>query len=447
MLICVGFFCIACIIVPAAAANTTVTATATTVPVTTTTTVVVTTNTTTVPVTTATTTPATTATTAPLSLVASFFGSPTSGTAPLTVEFTDTSANSPTSWLWNFGDGNTSTAENPSHTYAIAGTYTVSLTATKASGSNTNTQNSYITVSAAPGASFYASETSGTAPFTVEFTDTSTNSPTSWLWNFGDGNTSKIENPTNTYTTAGNYTVSLTVTNGAGSNTDTQTDYLSVVDIPESSFYASETSGTAPFTVQFTDTSTNSPTYWSWNFGDSQTSTEQSPSHTYTDPGTYTVSLTAANTAGSKQTTQSDYVQVSATPVIETTVAKTATPTPVPTFPAISFSGTPTSGPAPLNVQFSLSTSGSPTSLLWDFGDGGTSTELNPNYTYVIPGTYTVILTAKYPEGSKPVTKSSYITVNEGSGSTGSPLSPLIPVGAIGIMAMVSFMMSRKRQH
>ena len=421
LLICVGLFCIGGIILPAAAANTTVTATATTVPV-------------------------TTATTAPLPPVASFFGSPTSGTAPLTVGFTDTSANSPKLWSWNFGDGNTSTAENPSNTYTTAGVYPVSLTATNAAGANTATQTGYITVSAAPVASFYASETSGTAPLTVQFTDTSTNSPASWLWDFGDGNTSTTQNPEKTYATAGVYTVSLTVTSTAGSNTDTETGYITVGDVPAASFYASETSGTAPLTVQFTDTSTNSPTSWSWNFGDGETSVEQSPSHTYSDPGTYTVSLTVVNNAGSNKATETDYVEVSTSAVTQATVATTQTPTPVPTFPEISFSGTPTAGTAPLTVQFTLSASGSPTSLLWDFGDGGTSTESNPSYTYIIPGTYSVILTAKYPGGSKPVTKLSYITVNPGSGSTGSPLSPLIPLGAIGIMVVVSFMKSGKKR-
>ena len=348
--------------------------------------------------------------------------------------------------MWDFGDGNTGTAENPSNTYTTAGTFTVSLTATNAAGANTATQTSYITVSAVPGASFYASETSGTSPFTVQFTDSSTNVPTSWVWDFGDGNTSTAENPSNTYATAGTFTVSLIATNTAGSNTETQTDYITVGDVPEVSFYASETSGTTPFTVQFTDSSTNSPTSWLWDFGDGETSVEQSPSHTYTDPGTYTVSLTAVNTAGSNQATQSDYIEVTPSPVTEATVAITTTPTSLPTLPEMSFSGTPTAGTAPLTVQFSLSTSGTPTSLLWDFGDGGTSTERNPSYTYVIPGTYTVILTAEYPEGNKPVRKLSYITVSQGSGSTGSPLSPLIPLGAIGITVMVSFMKSGRKQ-
>ena len=232
-----------------------------------------------------------------------------------------------------------------------------------------------------------------------------------------------------------------------GSNTATQTGYITVSDVPVASFYASDTSGTAPFTVQFTDTSTNSPTSWSWDFGDDETSAEQNPSHTYTNPGTYSVSLTAENSAGVNQTLQSDYLTVSTATVAEVTMIATATPAPLPTFPEMSFSGTPTAGTAPLTVQFSLSTSGTPTSLLWDFGDGGTSTERNPSYTYVIPGTYTVILTAEYPEGSKPVTKLSYITVNQGSGSTGSPLSPIIPLGAIGIVVMVSFMVSGKKRH
>jgi serine protease len=81
--------------------------------------------------------------------VADFSGTPTSGSAPLTVVFTDASTNNPTSWSWTFGDGGTSTAQNPSHTYTAAGTYTVSLTATNAYGSDTETKTGYITVTAA----------------------------------------------------------------------------------------------------------------------------------------------------------------------------------------------------------------------------------------------------------------------------------------------------------
>ena len=164
--------------------------------------------------------------------VAAFSGTPTSGTYPLTVAFTDASTNSPTSWAWTFGDGGTSTAQNPSHTYTAAGTYSVSLTATNAYGSNTLTKTNYISVTAPntnpPVAAFSGTPTSGNVPLTVVFTDASTNNPTSWSWDFGDGGTSTLQNPSHTYTTAGTYSVSLTATNAYGSNTLTKTGYITV---------------------------------------------------------------------------------------------------------------------------------------------------------------------------------------------------------------------------
>jgi hypothetical protein len=84
----------------------------------------------------------------------------------------------------------------------------------------------------APIANFQANVVSGYAPLTVTFTDTSLNGPTSWLWNFGDGNTSILQNPTNTYIQSGLYTVSLTASNGAGSNTITQINYIAVAVQP-----------------------------------------------------------------------------------------------------------------------------------------------------------------------------------------------------------------------
>ncbi|HKK20566.1 MAG TPA: S8 family serine peptidase [candidate division Zixibacteria bacterium] len=175
--------------------------------------------------------------------VANFSGSPTSGTAPLNVSFTDQSTNSPTSWSWNFGDGGTSTAQNPSHTYSSAGTYTVSLTATNAYGSNSNTKTNYISVTNPqqnpPVANFSGSPTSGTAPLAVSFTDLSSNAPTSWSWSFGDGGTSTAQNPSHTYSSAGTYTVSLTATNAYGSNTNTKTNYISVTNPSSNSMHVS----------------------------------------------------------------------------------------------------------------------------------------------------------------------------------------------------------------
>ena len=246
--------------------------------------------------------------------VANFTGSPTSGTAPLAVAFTDTSTNTPTAWSWSFGDSNTSTVQNPSHSYA-AGTYTVSLTATNAYGSDGETKTSYVTATVAPPvADFTGTPTSGAAPLAVTFTDTSTNSPTAWSWNFGDSNTSTAQNPSHTYA-AGTYTVTLTATNAGGSDGETKANYITATaPAPIADFTGSPRTGAPPLAVSFTDTSTGSPTSWSWNFGDSGTSTVQNPSHTYTSNGNYTVSLTATNAAGSDGETKTNYITVSSLP-------------------------------------------------------------------------------------------------------------------------------------
>ena len=117
--------------------------------------------------------------------VANFTGNPTIGAAPLAVAFTDSSSNIPTAWSWTFGDTTTSTVQNPSHTYSSNGAYTVALTAYNQYGNNTNTKTNYINVGNPPVANFSGTPTSGSAPLTVSFTDSSTNSPTAWSWSFG----------------------------------------------------------------------------------------------------------------------------------------------------------------------------------------------------------------------------------------------------------------------
>ncbi len=166
--------------------------------------------------------------------VTSFTGTPTSGTVPLTVFFADTSTNTPTSWVWNFGDGSSSSTQNPSHTYNAIGNYTVSLTATNADGSDTKTLGNYITVVSLtpPVASFTGTPTTGTYPLTVSFVDNSANFPTSWLWDFGDGSGSSTRNSSHTYNAAGTYTVSMNATNAAGSNIKIQTGYITVTTLP-----------------------------------------------------------------------------------------------------------------------------------------------------------------------------------------------------------------------
>jgi PKD repeat protein len=162
-------------------------------------------------------------------IVAGFSATPTSGTASLVVSFTDLSTgNGITSWSWDFGDDNTSTTQNPQHTYIAAGTYTVSLTAFNSDCDKTETKTAFITVSVPPIADFSSDLTSGNEPLTVTFTDLSSGTPTSWLWNFGDGGTSTAQHPSHTYTAVGTYPVALTATNGAGSDTATKVGYITV---------------------------------------------------------------------------------------------------------------------------------------------------------------------------------------------------------------------------
>ena len=335
--------------------------------------------------------------------VASFSATQTTGPAPLGVSFTDTSTNSPTSWLWDFGDpasgsvNNTSSLQNPSHTYNTDGTYTVTLTATNVGGSNSITQSAYITVATPPTANFTATPTSGLAPLPVQFNDTSTNNPTAWSWDFGDSATSLDQNPSHTYTADGTYTVTLTATNGVGSDPEVKTGYIVVGAVPTADFSGSPLSGDAGQAVQFTDLSSNTPVSWLWDFGDSSSSTTQSPLHTYAADGRYTVKLTATNAAGSNTMTKVNYVTIGV-------------------VPTASFDATPTSGTAPVPVAFTDTSSGNPTSWLWNFGDPGsgsanTSVLRNPSHTYTGGGNFTVSLTATNALGSTTSTQTGLITV------------------------------------
>jgi len=152
-------------------------------------------------------------------------------------------------------------------------------------------------------------------PLAVTFTDVSTGQPTAWSWNFGDGGASTERNPAHTYAVAGDFTVTLTVTNDGGSDDVTDVDCVSVApaaggDPPVAEFTVSTTNGLTPLTVQFTDASTEVPTVWNWSFGDGGTSTTQNPGHTYTAAGTFTVGLTARNAYGSDTETRTDLVTV-----------------------------------------------------------------------------------------------------------------------------------------
>jgi PKD repeat protein len=284
------------------------------------------------------------------------------------VNFVDLSTGAPTSWVWNFGDGLVSNQQNPIHVYASPGAYTVTLLAINSAGSSAASD--VVTIAAtAPPKSAFTFKANG---LTVNFADASTGGPTTWSWDFGDGTTSGQQNPIHPYATAGNYTVTLTVSNAGGSSASTQ--IVTVTAPPSASFLFSANSSTRQ--AHFTDTSAGNPTVWKWDFGDTTSSAEQNPIHTYAAAGTYTVTLTVTNAAGSSSTSHN------------VTLAPLAA--------AFTFSA----NNATRQVNFTDTSTGGPTAWSWTFGDTGTSTLQNPSHTYTLAGTYTVTLTVTNASGS-----------------------------------------------
>jgi len=165
----------------------------------------------------------------PVVLIADFSYDINTGTAPLIVQFTDNSTGEITDWLWDFSDGASSTEQNPTHTYENPGYYSVSLTVQGGGISDTIIYEDLIKVDhPKPEANFSADITEGTAPLTVQFSDSTVGEVTSWRWNFGDGNTSNDQNPIHTYESAGNHSVSLTTTGPGGRDTEVKSDFIKV---------------------------------------------------------------------------------------------------------------------------------------------------------------------------------------------------------------------------
>ena len=268
-------------------------------------------------------------------ITANFQAEPTTGSAPLSVQFTDLSSGSPTMWSWDFGDGSTDLIANPVHVYQNQGSYNVTFTASNTDGSDTVTKTGFITV-IKPGtlaADFSADPTTGDAPLTVYFVDKSVGKPVSWLWDFGDGQTADKKEIVHIYNQPGLFTVSLTVIDANGTKSSKQKEaYISVLTPGEliADFTGEPKTGTVPFTVAFTDKSIGEPTLWSWDFGDGLSDLVANPVHVYETAGNYTVTLTVSNQDGGIATKeQKSYIKAKAVP----TPVPTLTVIPIPQVP------------------------------------------------------------------------------------------------------------------
>jgi PKD repeat protein len=286
-----------------------------------------------------------------------------------TATFTNTSSGA-NSYFWDFGDGNTSSAFSPTHTFSGPGNYIVCLIADNGSCPDTTCQQ--VTAGCpAPTAGFT------TAPnnLTVAFTDATLGSPSTWFWDFGDGNSSTLQSPTHTYAVPGPYTVCLTVVDSCGADSSCQSINV-VCPIPVASFTTSANQLTV--TLTNTSTSTGGNTVYLWDFGDGNTALTQNASHTYALPGTYTICHLISDDCGTDSFCDSIIVSCPA--------------------PAVAFSYAANL----LLVNFTNGTtnSGGNVSYLWDFDDGNTATSQNAQHTYAMAGTYTVCLTVTDDCGS-----------------------------------------------
>jgi len=295
---------------------------------------------------------------------------------PTTVNFTNTTsvntvgAPPAISYLWDFGDGTTSTAQHPSHDYTGTGTFDVKLTATTADGcSQTYTAPRYITV------------TTATANFTIQqactnasatFTNTTLPAPVSATWTFSDGTVQNSINAVKSFTVAGPYSVTLKSISADGCEA-TVTRNFTISAPPTINFTMNPTAACAvPANIRFT-TSGAGATSWAWDFADGTTSNLQNPVHSFAAEGTYNVKVIATSAGGCIDSA-----------VNSITIKK----------PTLAITGT-SRGCIPLNATFGTTiVSPDPVvSYLWDFGDGTTSTAATPSHVYNTQGRYTVNLT------------------------------------------------------
>lgn len=290
------------------------------------------------------------------------------------------------SWLWDFGDGATSEAQNPSHTYDTIGTFDVTLTVTVGEASAALTKRNYIMVreKIGPTAGFYALDTTVPAGSPVGFVDQSepgTASITSWRWDFGDGRSGTGAAPTHAYALPGVYTVRLTVTTAHGQDEEVKQNYITVEAVPpQADFTCSNVEPLMGTEVTFTDLSVPGHlpiASWYWEFGDGAVSTERNPSHTYDTYGVFNVSLTVADAEGNQDTEiKTGYVSVRGyAPDASFNVDRSWGVT----IDEFGFANTSDPGTGPATYR-------------WRFGDGSESAQENPSHTYTVRGTYTVSL-------------------------------------------------------
>lgn len=282
--------------------------------------------------------------------------------------FTDLSTGA-VDWLWDFGDNTGSTLQNPQHLYANAGVYTVTLIVTNAQGCEDTIQK-LVVVHPRPQADFDYDTACAYRP--TSFTDLTVGAATFWLWDFGDGGSSTLQNPTHVYTQGGTYQVTLVVGNGVGC-LDSLTKVVAVYTMPAVDFVADTVCVGSP--THFTNLTQDSVSVsYVWLFGDGNASFSTHPTYIYQASGVYQVTLLATNAYG-----------------CDTFITR---PVVVASVPQANFWADTVCAGMP--TTFTDASGGVVASWIWNFGDGtrDTVTSSTIQHTYPGPGTYVVTMTA-----------------------------------------------------
>ena len=307
------------------------------------------------------------------------------GCKPLSTTFQDQSSGNISNYQWSFGNGNTSTKQNPEATYVSSGTYDVTLIVSNGNQSDTLTKRGLISVFEPPQTGFQASPKQGCLPLKVGFQ--SNVQPGSapigkYIWDFGDGGSSNQADPSHTYRQKGSFSVSLIVkdTNGC-QNVASKQNLVATSRVPDAAFQARNTNSCqTPAVVQFSNQSSGQrPLSYQWDFGDGSTDTTANPSHAYQQKGNYDVELIVTNARGCSDTiTKQSLVTIQTLDADFSVNRDSGCTNPLTTF------------------RFTNQSTPSPTSNQWQFGDGSSSTRANPNKQYLQQGVWPVTYVAGF---------------------------------------------------